>query len=265
MPSQGDVMQARWGTHGDHPIIALCPRGVREVYDLTIRAFNLAELFRTPVVLLYDEIVGHTNEKVQLPETVTVVDRARPDLKALQDSGRKFLPYEYTDTDVPPMLSFGEGQRFHVTGLAHDETGFPTNNGKEVERLLRRLHRKIERHSDQIIQVDSRPREGAQVGVVSYGSTARSAQRAVRMLKDDGIPASYLALLTLWPFPEKAVQELAASVSHIVVPELNLGQIAHEVEWASRGRCGVHSIQRVDGEPIRPAQIADRMRELCHK
>lgn len=251
-------MQARWGTHGDHPVIALCPRGVRETYDLTVRAINLSEIYRTPVILLLDEIVGHTSEKVTLPDSVRVVERGKPDL-----SGGKYLPYAHTDADVPPMLSFGEGHRFHVTGLAHDETGFPTNDGAKVDRLLRRLHRKIERNVDRICRTDARIDETARVGIVAYGSTARSAARAVKLASEEGLPVSLLSLLTLWPFPTAAVRALSERASDIVVPEMNLGQIAHEVEWAVRGASRVHSLTRVDGELFRPEQILEKLRELC--
>jgi 2-oxoglutarate ferredoxin oxidoreductase subunit alpha len=257
LPSQGDVMQSRWGTHGDHPIIVLCPRGVRETYDLTIRAFNLSELYRTPVILLMDEIIGHVSEKITVPDSVQVVERCRPEAI----TGR-YLPFAHNETDVPPMLSFGQGHRFHVTGLAHDETGFPTNNGEVVDRLLRRLHRKIVRYADKIIRVDAQLVPAASIGVVAYGSTARSARQAVKMAQASGIPISLLSLLTLWPFPEKAVVELAGNVSRIIVPELNLGQIAHEVEWAVRGKAQVHPLGRVDGDPIRPEQILQKIREV---
>ena len=257
LPSQGDVMQARWGTHGDHPIIVLCPRGVRETYELTIRAFNLSELYRSPVILLLDEITGHVSERVMLPASVRVVDRAQP-----ESIVGRYLPYAYTETDVPPMLSFGQGHRFHVTGLAHDETGFPTNNPKEIDRLLRRLHRKITRHAEKIIQVDEDYQKDADVAIVAYGSTARSARQAVKLARQEGVALSFLALLTLWPFPARQVEELSNRVSSIIVPEMNLGQMAHEVEWASGRKAAVHSITRVDGEPIHPAEILGKIREV---
>jgi 2-oxoglutarate ferredoxin oxidoreductase subunit alpha len=257
LPAQGDVMQARWGTHGDHPIVVLCPRSVRETYDLTVRAFNISELFRTPVIVLMDEIIGHVNEKVTLPSSVRVIERCKPE----SIEGR-YLPFAHTETDVPPMLSFGQGYRFHVTGLAHDETGFPSNNGGVIDKLLRRLHRKITRYTDRIVEVDSQVDEAASVGVVAYGSTARSARMAVKMAREEGLKVSLLSLLTLWPFPQEAVAELGKQVRDIIVPELNLGQMAHEVEWAVSGGSRVHSLTRVDGEPIRPDQILEKIREV---
>ena len=257
-PSQGDVMQARWGTHGDHPIIALCPRGVRETYDMTVRAFNLSETYRTPVVLLLDEMLGHVNEKVVLPTRVRVVERSVPD-----PSQGPYLPYARTETDVPPMVSFGQGHRFHVTGLVHDESGFPTNDAAKTDELLRRLDRKIRRHAERIIEVDQRDAEDARVGLVAYGSAARSANHAVMLARREGIGVSLLALLTLWPFPREHVRRLAGRVADLVVPELNLGQIAHEVEWAVEGSARVHPLSRVDGEPINPHQILDKIREVA--
>jgi len=253
-------MQARWGTHGDHPIIALYPRGVRETYDLTVRAFNLSETYRTPVVLLLDETIGHVSEKVVLPSKVQVVEREDPN-----SLPQPYLPYAQTETDVPPMVSFGQGYRFHVTGLVHDHTGFPTNEPAKIDEFLRRLDRKITRYSDHIIQVEQQFEEEAEVGVIAYGSPARSAKHAVKLARAEGIAASFLALLTMWPFPAKQVKSMGEQVSNIVVPELNLGQIAHEVEWAVEGKSRVHRLSRIDGEPISPQQILERIREVTAK
>lgn len=261
MPAQADVMQARWGTHGDHPIIALCPRSVRETYDLTIRAFNIAELYRTPVILLLDEIVSHVNEKVELPSTVQVVERVDPD-----DPPESYLPYRHTPDDVPPMVSFGRGYRFHVTGLAHDETGFPTNNPAKIEALIERLHRKIERHHDQIVHCDVDMVEGATIGVFAYGSTARSARRAVKMAREEkGIPVSFVSPTTIWPFPVDQVRALGQQVKTIVVPEMNRGQLGHEVEWAVRGAADVLGLWRFNGEPISPQDVLAKIEEAASR
>jgi 2-oxoglutarate ferredoxin oxidoreductase subunit alpha len=256
LPAQGDVMQARWGTHGDHPIIVLTPNSVRETFELTVRAFNLSERFRVPVILLLDEIIGHVNEKVILPEPgeIEVFVRMRPNVPP-----EKFLPYQHTESDVPPMVSFGEGYRYHVTGLSHDQTGFPTNNPVEIDRLNRRLHNKIENHIDEISEVKEDFMEDAEIGVFAFGSTARSARQAIIMARKMGIKAGLQRPLVIWPFPEKQVQAMADRVHHIIVPELNLGQIAHEVEWASCRRKPIIKINRVDGEPISPQQILDKI------
>lgn len=260
LPAQGDVMQARWGTHGDHPIIVLTPNSVRETFELTIRAFNLSERFRVPVILLMDEIIAHVNEKVVLPDpgTYEIVRRKKPDVPP-----EKFLPYEHTASDVPPMVSFGKGYRYHVTGLSHDQTGFPTNNPVEIDRLMRRLHRKIENHRDEIVEVREDFLEDAEVGVFAFGCTSRSARQAVAAARKMGLKAGLLRPLVIWPFPEEQVRAMADRVKHIIVPELNMGQIAHEVEWACGRKVPVVKLNRVDGEPISPRQILDKILEVC--
>ncbi len=259
MPAQGDVQQARWGTHGDHAIIALAPYSVAETFDLTVRAFNLAETFRTPVILLLDEIIGHVNEKVRLPEKVEIVERKGPDAPP-----GKYLPYRHTEDGVPPMAVYGrDGYRFHVTGLAHDQTGFPTNNPKEIDLLNRRLVWKIERRRDEIVEVVRERCDDAEILVFAYGSVARAAHQAIREAREAGIAAGLLRPRTLWPFPDREVRELAERVRTIVVPEMNLGQMAHEVEWAARGACPVVPFGRVDGLPVSPAQILHRIREAA--
>lgn len=252
MPAQGDVMQARWGTHGDHPIVVLAPNSVAESFELTVRAFNLSEQYRTPVILLMDEIIGHVNEKVAFPEKVEVIERKGPDTPPDQ-----FKPYRFTADLVPPMAVYGRGYRFHVTGLAHDETGFPTNNPKEIEKLNLRLHDKIERNRDKIVEVEAVSCADAEIGLFAYGATARSAHQAVRDARARGIKAGLLRPRTLWPFPGREVHALAQRVKTIIVPELNLGQMAHEVEWAAAGACRVHPIMRVDGQPISPSQVLE--------
>jgi 2-oxoglutarate ferredoxin oxidoreductase subunit alpha len=253
MPSQGDVMQARWGTHGDHPTIALAPCSVAETFDLTVRAFKLSETYRTPVILLLDEIIGHVSEKVRLPESVELAERKGPDAPP-----ERYLPYRHTEDGVPPMAAFGrDGYRFHVTGLAHDETGFPTNDPAEIDRLNRRLHSKIERHKGAIVEVERHACAGAEIAVFAYGSVARAARQAVEEARARGVPAGLLRPRTLWPFPEAEVLELGRQVGAIVVPEMNLGQMAHEVEWAVRGACPVVPFGRVDGLPVRPGQILE--------
>jgi len=259
LPSQGDVMQARWGTHGDHPIIALVPNSVSEIFHLTVRAFNLAEKFRTPVILLMDEIIGHVNEKIILPEpgSLEIVERAKPQIPPEQ-----FLPYQHTASMVPPMVSFGQGYRFHVTGLAHDETGFPTNNPTEIVKLLKRLNSKLELHQAEIISNERVQLDDAEIALFAYGSASRSARRAVLLAREKGIRVGLLRPQVIWPFPRQAVLELAQQVSHIIVPELNLGQIADQVEWAGQFKAPVHRINRIDGEPINPYEILEKITEL---
>ena len=256
MPSQGDVMQARWGTHGDHPIIVLTPNSVPETFELTVRAFNLAETYRSPVILLLDEILGHTEEKFRAPESVEVVDRLGPDC-----APDEYLPYRHTESGVPPMAAYGDGYRFHVTGLAHDETGFPTNNPAEIEKLMLRLHRKIDQARAEIVEVAREQTDDAEVLVFAYGSTSRSAAQAVREARSRGIKAGLLRPRTIWPFPDEEIRELASQVGSIIVPEMSLGQIAHEVEWAVAGACPVIPLSRIDGQPIRPGQVLEQIEE----
>jgi 2-oxoglutarate ferredoxin oxidoreductase subunit alpha len=251
-PSQADVMQARWGTHGDHPIIAIAPASVRETYDLTIRAFNLAEKYRTPVILLLDEIIGHLTEKIVLPDpaTIEIYDRKRPTVPP-----EEYLPYELNDADIPAMANFGEGYRYHVTGLVHDETGFPTNDPEKIRRQLERLNRKIEHYRNEIVEVDTLDVNDAEVLVISFGSTARSAKRAVLNARENGVAAGLLRLKTIWPFPEQEIQEACQSVKKIVVAEMNLGQVAHEVEWATRRAKPIMRVNKINGEAITPDEI----------
>lgn len=207
-------MSCRPGTHGDHPIIALAPASVREVYDLTIRAFNLSEQYRTPVILLYDEIIGHMREKVVLPDPswFEIAGRKRP--TCLPEA---YLPYGEVEDDVPPLAAFGEGYRYHITGLAHDERGFPTSDPLVVEADQRRIHRKLERGREEILAFEEFLLEDARVAVLAYGITARSAKAAVRMARRKGVRAGLFRPLTLWPFPDLEVEKLARQVEAIVV------------------------------------------------
>jgi 2-oxoglutarate/2-oxoacid ferredoxin oxidoreductase subunit alpha len=259
LPAQGDVMQARWGTHGDHPIIALAPFSVAETFDLTVRAFNLAEQYRTPVIILLDEILGHVNEKVTLPDDkdLNIVNRVIP-----SESPAEYLPFRHTESGVPPMVSFGQGYRYHVTGLAHDETGFPTNKSTEIEKLLNRLHRKIEQNRDHIVEVDTTLLDDAEVGIIAYGSSARSSRHAVRMARETGKKVGLLRLKTLWPFADKEIQKWTGQVKKWIVPEMNMGQIAHEVEWAVFGKAPVHRVNVYNGEPISPLTVLEKINQI---
>ncbi len=259
LPAQMDVQQARWGSHGDRGVIALTAKSAQETYEQTIRAFNLAEKYMTPVILLLDEITGHTTERVIIPEAseLEIIDRKRP-----QEDPSDYLPYRMTDECIPVLAPFGTGYRYNVTGLCHKETGFPTNDSKEIECLVERLSRKIEMYEDDIIRCNEIMLDDAKIGVFAYGSVARTAKEAVRMCREEGIKVGLLEPTVLWPFPEKAVLAMAKKVKAIVVPELNLGQMAREVSLASQCRVPVHKLSRVDGNPIPPSQLADRIREV---
>jgi 2-oxoglutarate ferredoxin oxidoreductase subunit alpha len=258
LPSQGDVMQARWGTHGDHPIITLTPASVRESYDMTIQAFNMAEKYRVPVILLLDEIIGHVHEKVTLPEhnQIEIFNRKRPDT-----SPEDYLPYINDESLIPPMANFGDGYRYHVTGLVHDETGFPTNDTQQIEAMLTRLNSKLDKYLDEIIHFEETKVPGAKIGIVTYGSSARSSRHALRILSEEKIPVNMFRIQTMWPFPTDAIYEFSKDLSHLIVPELNLGQVAHEVEHAVGREVDVLRVNKITGEPIHPEEIVTKIKE----
>ncbi len=249
-PSQGDVMQARWGTHGDHPAVVLAPSSVGEVYELTVRAFNLAERLRTPVIVIYDEVIGHTRESVVLPGSVAIEDRAHPN-----GDPADFRPKAAPADGVPPLPAFGDGYRFHVTGLTHDERGFPTTDAGEAEALITRIHRKVE--AQEITEVERFMLDDADIAIFAYGIVGRSAREAVLRSREAGVKVGLIRPVTLWPFPNKAVAEVADQVDTLVVAEMNLGQLIGEVERASAGRAEIVGHLRADGEPITPAELVD--------
>ena len=255
-PSQSDLMAAKWGAHGDHPAISLVPQSVQEILTETVRAFNLAERFRTPVMVLYDEIVGHMREPIMLPlpGELEVIDRAKVTCKP-----EEYFPYD-DRYEIAPLAPFGAGYRFHVTGLNHKQDGFPTNDSNIIRANNERIMNKIENHKDEIWLNEATDLDDAEIAVVAIGSTARSARYAVREARAAGIKAGLLRPLTMWPFPDKAVKELANRVKAVIVPELNLGQMVHEVDRCSK-KALVTCIHRVDGEPITPAQILEAIKK----
>ncbi|HEX9884827.1 MAG TPA: 2-oxoacid:acceptor oxidoreductase subunit alpha [Desulfobaccales bacterium] len=254
--SQGDVQQARWGTHGDHPIIVLAAATTRDCFDLTVKAFNLSEKYRTPVILLLDEGVAHTREKIVLPrpEEVKVVDRVRPDMPP-----EWYVPYADTASGVPPMGIFGDGYRYHVTGLIHDVRGYPTERPDEIVPFLSRLFRKITQHFADIQMVAEEFTADAEVLVVAYGSVARAARRAVLEAREQGLKAGLLKLVTLWPFPRRLIEPHLRQVRAVLVPELNMGQMAREVKRVNQGLTRVETLNRVDGNLITPGEILERL------
>jgi 2-oxoglutarate/2-oxoacid ferredoxin oxidoreductase subunit alpha len=258
-PAQGDVMQARWGTHGDHPIIVLCASTVRECYDITIRAFNLSEKFRTPVIVLVDEVVAHMREKMSVSdqEEVEVFNRVKPTVPP-----EWYIPYEDTPSGVPAMASFGEGYRYHVTGLTHDVRGFPTSRPDEIGPFMSRLHRKISQNFGEIQKVDSFETEDADITVVAYGCVARSAKRAVIEARKRGMKVGLLKLTTLWPFARSAVEKVLQTSKVLLVPEMNMGQVSREVKRVNRGMARVFTLNKVDGTIITPDEILNRVKEV---
>lgn len=261
-PSQGDMMQARWGTHGDHPIIALAPSTVNEILTLTIKAFNFSEKYRTPVILLLDEVIAHMREKVEIPapEDVEVINRKKPTVPP-----EEYLPFKPGEDGVPSMANFGEGYRYHITGLIHNEKGFPTANPQEIDAFLRRLHNKILKNIKDIIINKKYSLDDAKIALIAYGSVARAAERTVKLAREEGLKVGLLKLLTIWPFCFEEVNRLAQKVDLIIVPEMNLGQMVLEVERASQGKCRVVPYGRVDGELINPIEILRKIREEMRK
>ncbi len=261
-PAQGDVMQARWGTHGDHEIVVLCPSSVHEAFTLSVEAFNVAEELRTPVILLMDEIVGHLREKVVLPETgaLVVKDRARPD----KVPGR-YKPYEIDKSDlsrVPPLAAFGCGYRFHVTGLSHAEDGFPTNSVDVAEEQIIRINQKIRQRARELAKVEELYVEDAEAYVFAYGGTARSAKKAVKEARAQGIRAGLIRDITIWPFNEDVLLKIKKrSPRAVIVPEMNLGQLALPVKRVMGDACPVIPLNKVGGGLIEPEEILDALKE----
>ncbi len=260
-PGQSDVQQAKWGTHGDHPTIALVPSTIQEIFEETVRAFNLAEKYRMPVQVLYDEIVGHMREPLTFPEPgeLEIIDREEPSV-----SPEDYKPYDASKGEVPPLAAFGTDYRFHVTGLNKAADGFPTTKAELVDAEERRQVNKVESevNAANIEKNEEYHCDDAEVIIFAYGSTARSARYAVNELRKEGIKAGLFRPITLWPFPQKRVAALGKQAKAIIVPELNLGQMILEVERVVKGDCTLAGIHRVDGEPINPGQIMDKVKEV---
>jgi 2-oxoglutarate ferredoxin oxidoreductase subunit alpha len=259
-PAQGDLMQARWGTHGDHPVVAIAPASVSEIYAETIRAFNLAELLRTPVILLYDETIGHLVETVDLPDPAAI---ERVERKWAHGPREAFLPFADPGDGIPEMARPGDGYRCHATGLTHGENGFPTQRPPEVEQMTRRLLGKLDRHREAIDRYETLQADDARILVVAVGITARAARRAVVEARGRGIAAGLFRPITLWPFPETRFREAAAAADAVLVPEMNAGQLALEIERLAPRRDTVVRLNRFTGEPIGPGEILSTIEELA--
>jgi 2-oxoglutarate ferredoxin oxidoreductase subunit alpha len=258
-PAQGDVQMARWGTHGDHPIIVLAVSTVSDCFSLTVKAFNLSEQFRVPVILLSDEIVAHTRECVQLPDPaeLRIINRLKPSVPP-----DWYKPYEGDSRGVPAMAALGEGYRHHVTGLVHDDLGFPTEKPNEILNFQQRLMHKITRGFPEIMLTRSYRLEDAEIAVIAYGSVARSAMRAVDEVRQQGVRAGLLQLVTLFPFPRSHVTPVLKQCRAVLVPEMNMGQISREVQRVNQGMCTVVKHNRVDGQCITPDELEARLVKL---
>jgi 2-oxoglutarate/2-oxoacid ferredoxin oxidoreductase subunit alpha len=256
--AQGDMMQARWGSHGSYEIIALVPSSPQEIFDLTITAFNLAEKYRVPVLIMSDEAVGHMSEKVVIRQVALddLVSRKKPRV-----APEKYQPYKPDKDLVPPMAIAGEGYRFHVTGLTHDERGYPAMTAEAQDRLVRRLVDKIRLNKKDIIKYEEASTKDAEVIVFAYGITARIARRAVQQARDEGIRAGLLRPITIWPFPEERVRELARQAKAFVVPEINYGQIVFEVERCAGNKAKTVLVPHMGGAVHQPQTILEAIRE----
>ncbi|HZU43337.1 MAG TPA: 2-oxoacid:acceptor oxidoreductase subunit alpha [Terriglobales bacterium] len=258
LPAQADMMQARWGSHGDYEIIALCPNSPQECFDLTIRAFNFAERYRVPVLLMMDEVVGHMTEKVVIPkaEEIEVEPRRHTHKKAAD-----YLPYATNGDKVPEIAHAGEGYRFHMTGLTHDERGYPNMNASTQDKLVRRLQEKITDAAKDIQLYEEEGIADADVVVLSYGITSRVAQRAIEVARAKGRRVGKFRLITAWPFPHARIAELAGKVKAFVVPELNMGQMVREVERAAGGKAKTIPVSHAGGGVHRPEAILAAIEE----
>ncbi len=256
--SQGDMMQARWGSHGVQEVIAYAPSSPQEMFDFTIKAFNMAEQFRTPVMIMADEVVGHMMERVVIdPESIQITPRRKPTVPY-----EEFVPYRAGEDLVPEMACAGEGYRVHVTGLTHDEYGYPDMSLEAQAALVTRLADKIRKNADKIIEYEEHFIDDAEIVIVAYGISARAAWRALEVAREKGIRVGMLRLITVWPFPQERIAELAGTVKGFVVPELNLGQIVLEVERSAAGKAIVKLVPHAGGGIHQPEQVLDAIEEV---
>jgi len=264
---QQDMMQARWGSHGDYEIIALCPGSPQELFDLTIRAFNLSEKYRTPVLVMTDAEVGHMTEKVVIPpvEEIEIINRPLVHKGDLEPD--HFRIYRDSPTSDPkhisPMVIAGDGYRIHVTGLTHDERGYPAMNAEANQWNVTRLMEKINANKKEIIEVETDKLRNAEVVVVSYGISARTSLWPIEQARKEGIKVGYLRLITVWPFPEDTISKLAKKVSAFVVPEINMGQIIHEVERCAAGQAQVFGVHKPGGDILDPGDVLNTIRKAA--
>jgi 2-oxoglutarate ferredoxin oxidoreductase subunit alpha len=260
LPAQADMMQAKWGSHGDYAIIALCPNSPQECFDLTITAFNLSEEFRVPVLMMLDECVGHMTEKVVIPEADQIEITPR---RYTRTKPGEFKLFEPKSDLVPDMVKTGDGHRFHVTGLTHDERGYPSMNLETQDQLIRRLQEKLKPLANGRALCETEHLDDAEVVVVSYGITSRVAQRAIQLAREQGVRAGKFRIISAWPFPEQRIRDLAGRVKAFVVPELNLGQMVHEVARAAAGKAKVVPVTHAGGSVHNPEVILNAIVEAA--
>ena len=258
LTGQGDMMQARWGSHGSYRIIALAPNSPQELYDLTIRAFNLSEKYRLPVLIMSESATAHMYEKVVIPPVseIEITPRRKPTA-----SPEEYLPYKPDSDLVPPMANAGDGYRFHTTGLTHDERGYPAMSAEAQDKLIRRLVEKIEKNRDKIIELDEDGIDDAEVVVCAYGIPSRVSFRAIERAREEGIKVGMLRLITVWPFPEDRIRQIAGQVKAFVMPEINYGQVVLEVERCAGGMAKTIPVPHMGGGVHTPELILDAIRQ----
>ncbi|MDR7868658.1 MAG: 2-oxoacid:acceptor oxidoreductase subunit alpha [Sporomusaceae bacterium] len=257
-PAQGDVMQARWGTHGDHPVVVLCPANVKEAFDLTIEAVNISELVRVPVILLSDATVGHIRERVELPDpaSIALINRKMTTLPPEQ-----YKPFAAGEDCVPEFADRSNGYRYHMCSNMHNEWGFPADSGHEIaDKLIRRLDKKVDLFQDRVTFYNTYETEDAEFMIVAYGSVARSAKDAVKLLRKENIRAGLLQLQTIWPFPTAVVKQFCVGAKTVIVPEMNMGQLISEVRLAAG--CEAVGVNRADGMAISPQEIIEKVKAV---
>ncbi len=259
---QGDMMQARWGSHGPYEIIALAPSSPQEMFDFTIKAFNLAEQFRLPVLIMADEVVGHMNERVVIPEEgqIQTMERPKP-----TDSFETHLPFKPGPDGVAPMATWGDGYKVHVTGLTHDERGYPVMDPSAQIQMIERITAKVRNNLDRILDYETMWLDDAEIVVVAYGISARSAHGAVAKARNDGLKVGMVKLNVVWPFPEEFIRDLATKVKALVMPEINMGQVVLEIERLAKGNCLVRLVPHPGGAIITPGRIRSEIEALLEE
>jgi len=258
LTGQGDMMQARWGSHGSYRIIALAPNSPQELYDLTIRAFNLSEKYRLPVLIMSESATAHMYEKVVIPPVseIEITPRRKPTA-----SPEEYLPYKPDSDLVPPMANAGDGYRFHTTGLTHDERGYPAMSAEAQDKLIRRLVEKVEKNRDKIIELDEDGIDDAEVVVCAYGIPSRVSFRAIERAREEGIKVGMLRLITVWPFPEDRIKQIAGQIKAFIMPEINYGQVVLEVERCAGGMTKTIPVPHMGGGVHTPELILDAIRQ----
>jgi len=260
LSGQADMMQAKWGSHGDYEIIAVAPNSPQEIFDFTVKAFNLSELYRVPVLVMSDESVGHMTEKVVIPpaDKLGVVSR-----RFTKKKPGEYLPYEFGEDEIPDMVKAGDGYRIHVTGLTHDKRGYPVIDAETQDWMVRHLINKIQKNKRKIIEVEEINMDDAEVVIVSYGISSRVAHRGMDLAREQGIKVGMLRLIVVWPFCDYIIRELAEKVKAFVTVELNFGQIALEVERCAGGKAGCYLVPHAGGDVHNPEDILEVIKEAA--